>query len=325
VHISVVIPTHGKVGLLRRTLASLERQTFPRSDFEVVVVDDSSPDETPEFLRTYAGPLRLLPVFQNANRGRAAARNAGLAAAGGELIVFLDDDMETVPEFLAAHHAFHAEAPDRVGVGDVENAPEVTDSPIVRYMSTRGAQKIRGRGPLPWKYFSTNNSSVRRSHLARIGFFDEEFVTYGFEDLELGYRLFRNLGLTFWFVEQARSLHIHYHDLDDVLRKKFLSGRSSLAVLFRKHPETRKLLRFHRYEVPRAGDAFGLIVQKLFYRGFLVPPVYAGLKSLAHFDWGRLSDRIFDYLVLYQTLKGLAEAESSPGPIAPREPLGSRS
>jgi GT2 family glycosyltransferase len=210
-------------------------------------------------------------------------------------------------------------------VGDVENAPEITDSPIVRYMSTRGAQKIRTRGTLPWKYFSSNNSSVRRAHLEAAGFFDEDFVTYGFEDLELGYRLHRNLGLQFGFVEQARSLHIHYHDLDDVLRKKFISGRSSLAVMFRKHPETRELLRFHRYGPPSRGDSPGLFLQKLFYRGLLVPPVYHVLKPLARFDWGVLSDRIFDYLVLYQTLRGLSEAESRPAAAGPGQPLGSRS
>lgn len=323
--ISVVIPTHGKVGLLRRTLASLERQTFPFDQFEVVVVDDGSTDETPAFLAGYSGPLSLVVVRHEASRGRAAARNAGLRVAKGEVVVFLDDDMETVPGFLDAHQRFHAAGPDKVGVGDVENAPEVTDSPIVRYMSTRGAQKIRGRGPLPWKYFSTNNSSVRREHLARVGFFDEEFVTYGFEDLELGYRLHARLGLTFHFVEQARSLHIHYHDIDDVLGKKFVSGRSSLALMFRKHPETRELLRFHRFEAPRAGDPLPLVVQKLFYRGVLVAPVYRGLKSLARFDLGVVSDRIFDFLVLYQTLRGLAEAQSDASPAAPAQPLGSRS
>jgi glycosyltransferase involved in cell wall biosynthesis len=321
----MVIPTHGKVGLLRRTLASLERQSFPFERFEVIVIDDGSPDETPEFLAARPGPLSLVVVRHESSRGRAAARNAGLRVARGEIVIFLDDDMETVPGFVEAHWRLHSEAARVVGVGDVENAPEVTDSPIVRYMSSRGAQKIRTRGPLPWKYFSTNNSSVRREHLVEAGFFDEDFVTYGFEDLELGYRLHSRLGLTFRFVEQARSLHIHYHDLEDVLGKKYVSGRSSLALLFRKHPETLELLRFHRFQPVRPGDPLPLVMQKLFYRGLLVPPVYYALKKLTRFDLGVVSDRIFDFLVLYQTLRGLAEARSEDPPAAPAEPLGSRS
>jgi glycosyltransferase involved in cell wall biosynthesis len=308
--ISLIVPTRGKSGLLRRTLASLEKQTLPPAEFEVVVVDDGSPDDTPAFLAGYTGPLRLKAVRHEESRGRASARNAGLRAAGGDLVVFLDDDMEVVPGFLAAHRALHEAGDDRVGVGNVVNAPEITDSPIARYMSSRGAQKIRGRGPLPWKYFSTNNSSVRLVHLREAGFFDEEFVTYGFEDLELGYRLSRTAGLKFLFVEEARSLHIHYHDLDDVLEKKYVSGRSSLAILFRKHPETRRLLRFDRYQPPRFADPPGLLARRLFYRALLKPPVYRLLKPLARFGRGWLSDRVLDYLVLYQTLRGLAEAEA---------------
>lgn len=312
--ISLIIPTRGKAGLLRRTLASLEKQTLSPGEFEVVVIDDGSRDETPAFLAGYAGPCRLVTVRHEESRGRAAARNAGLRAAGGDLVVFLDDDMEVVPEFLAAHRALHEAGAGRVGVGNVLNAPEITDSPIARYMSSRGAQKIQGRGPLPWKYFSTNNSSVPMVHLREAGFFDEEFVTYGFEDLELGYRLFRSAGLNFLFVEEARSLHIHYHDLDDVLEKKYVSGRSSLAILFRKHPETRRLLRFDRYQVPRLSDPPGLLARRLFYRALMVPPVYRLVKPLARFDWGWATDRILDYLVLYHTLRGLREAEAGGRP-----------
>lgn len=313
-NVSLIIPTHNKLALLRRTLASLAAQTVPRSEFEVIVIDDGCTDDTPAFLAGYAGPLALRAVRNEANRGRAAARNAGLRVAGGELIVFLDDDMEVVPQFLEAHRLFHAEG-DRVGVGNVVNAPEITDSPIVRYMSTRGAQKIGERGDLPWKYFSTNNSSVRRRHLEQVGFFDEEFRTYGFEDLELGYRLHVSAGLSLGFVGMARSLHIHYHDIEDVLNKKFLSGRSSLAIMFRKHPNARRLMGYHRYQSPRLGDPPGLFLTRVLFRLALTRPLYLLVKPFSRFDWGVVSDRIFDFLVLYQTIAGLrlAEAELAAG------------
>lgn len=322
--ISVITPTHNKVALLRRTLASLAAQDMAPSGFEVIVIDDGCSDDTPAFLAGYAGPVALRVVRNVANRGRSAARNAGLKVATGELVVFLDDDMEVAPGFLAAHLAFHA-TPGRLGVGNVVNAPEVTDSPIVRYMSTRGAQKILARGPLPWKYFSSNNSSVRMADLKRVGFFDEEFVTYGFEDLELGYRLHFDAGLTPGFVAGARSLHIHYHDLEDVLRKKYLSGRSSLAIMFRKHPEARRLMKYDRYQAPRPGDPPGLWLARAFFGAMLTPPVYALARPLARFDWGVVSDRIFDYLVLYQTIAGLRAAESEAEPTFNAAPAGSRS
>jgi glycosyltransferase involved in cell wall biosynthesis len=299
VTVSIVIPTYNKLALLRRTLRSLEQQDTPLDGVQVLVVDDGSTDGTAEFLAAVSGPLRVVTVRQADNRGRAAARNAALRKATGDLVVFLDDDMEVNTGFVAAHVAFHAAGPARVGIGNVVNAPEVTDSPIVRYMSTRGAQKIGSEAPLPWRYFSTNNSSVPRARLEAVGFFDEDFKTYGFEDLELGYRLHR-AGLEFQFVPDARSLHIHYHDLDDVLRKKRLSGRSSLQVFLEKHPEAWGHIPMSRFDSP-----FGRILVN--------PVVYHLLKPLARIDAGWLSDRVFDYLVLHETLGGLAEARRERG------------
>lgn len=303
--LSIVTPTHNKEALLRRTLASLERQDVGPDAFEVVVVDDGSSDGTPAFLAGHRPPFALDVVRQETNQGRAAARNRGLERAGGEIVVFLDDDMELVPGFLRAHCDLHERAERVAGIGNVVNHPEITQAPIDRYMSTRGAQKIGARGPLPWKYFSTNNASVRRDDLVAVGGFDERFIHYGFEDLELAWRLDRDRGLQFRFVEGARSLHIHPHSLDEVLEKKTLCGRSSLPYLFLKHPETRRALHFERFDPPRAGDPLGLNLTRVFFRTLLARPVYRAVKPLARLPLGKLTDLVLDYLVQYHYLEGL--------------------
>jgi GT2 family glycosyltransferase len=197
----------------------------------------------------------------------------------------------------------------------VEIHPDVAIAPIDRYMSTRGAQKIRGRGPLPWKYFSTNNASVRREDLQAVGGFDEAFVHYGFEDLELAYRLETERGLTFEFVEGARSLHIHPHTLDEVLAKKTLCGRSSLRYLFEKHPETRRLLGYWRFDPPRRGDSWSLNLSRILYRALLSPGIYPLIKPLASRSLGWVTEKAIDYLVQYHYLDGLR----SPALGDPRE------
>jgi glycosyltransferase involved in cell wall biosynthesis len=303
--ISVVMPTHDKAALLRRTLASLEAQDVGPAAFEVVVVDDGSTDDTGAFLGTYRPPYALRVVRVEANRGRAAARNRGLERASGDLVVFLDDDMECVPGFLAAHRALHEGASRVAGVGNVVNHPEVVQAPIDRYMSTRGAQKIRDRGPLPWKYFSTNNASVRREDLSAAGGFDEGFVHYGFEDLELAWRLWRGREVSFRFVAGARSLHIHPHTLDEVLAKKTLCGRSSLPYLFHRHPEARRALGFHRFDPPRRGDGLRLNVVRVVHRALLRPAVYRLVRPVARRSWGPLTDLVIDYLVQYHYLEGM--------------------
>ncbi len=303
--ISVVTPTHNKQALLRRTLASLEAQDVGTDAFEVVVVDDGSSDGTAGLLAGLRTPYPLKSVRVEQNRGRAAARNRGLERAEGGLVVFLDDDMELVPGFLRAHRELHETGERVAGVGNVVNHPEITMAPIDRYMSTRGAQKIGTRGPLPWRYFSTNNSSVKREDLAAVGEFDENFVHYGFEDLELALRLERERGLAFRFVPGARSLHIHPHTLNEVLEKKTLCGRASLPYLFHKHPETRRSLGYHRFDPPRAGDPLSLNLVRVVCRTLLTRPVYRMVRPLAELNLGKLTDRVLDYLVQYHYLEGL--------------------
>jgi glycosyltransferase involved in cell wall biosynthesis len=103
---SVVIPTHQRKESLLRALASLETQTIPREQYEVVVVVDGSDDGSRESAESLASGYPLRVLWQP-NRGRAAACNAGIAASRGTVVVLLDDDMTATPELLAAHLRAH--------------------------------------------------------------------------------------------------------------------------------------------------------------------------------------------------------------------------
>jgi glycosyltransferase involved in cell wall biosynthesis len=92
--VSVVIPTYNRVSWVRRAVRSALRAG---SDVEVIVVDDASTDETPEVCRAIEG-IRYIRLPSNS--GLASARNAGIDAASGEYVAFLDDDDERLPGSL---------------------------------------------------------------------------------------------------------------------------------------------------------------------------------------------------------------------------------
>src|SRR6266568_4700806 len=100
--ISVIVATYNRCKLLARTLPALLTQQFPEEEYEVIVVVDGSTDGTLEYLRGL-GSYRNLRVLEQANRGQAAAINAGLSAARGEIVLFLDDDIECGPTLIAEH------------------------------------------------------------------------------------------------------------------------------------------------------------------------------------------------------------------------------
>ena len=95
---SLIIPTYNRAALLARTLSSVFAQTF--EDFETIVVDDGSTDETHILLERYGDRVTAL---QQVNRGPGSARNLGLNHAQGEYIVFLDSDDLLLPWSLAVY------------------------------------------------------------------------------------------------------------------------------------------------------------------------------------------------------------------------------
>jgi GT2 family glycosyltransferase len=251
IRISVVIPTYQRRASVRRALEALARQTVPGADFEVIVSIDGSNDGTTEMVESFEAPFSLRCVWRP-NAGRAAARNAGLALATGDLIVLLDDDMEPTPGCLAGHLRAHPPGPRR---GVVGAAPMVCDDgapPLVQYLS--GAFRARldalaqREGPLRFNDAYSGNFSVRREVVRSVGGFDETFAVYGHEDYEWARRL-AAAGVELAYAPDAEARQHFEKSVAQVARDGMDRGRT--AVLFAaKHPEVVGTLKLGSY-----GDA----------------------------------------------------------------------
>ncbi len=230
-----MIPTYNQADLLHECLASLTRQTLPGEHFEIVVVDDGSTDGTATVLAQFSPPVRM--VRFPANRGRSAARNAGIREARAPLIVLVDSDILVRSDFLELHLQTHR----RQGAGILSRGP-VIDVPDV--------SRARN-GPVPRvvsspAYLTTANVTVEKAALLRAGLFDEGFPGYGWEDFDLGFRL-RKLGIRRVFCRAAVAFHVDPMEqrapVSDLLKKEEARARSAV-YFFRKHPtfETRLLI-----------------------------------------------------------------------------------
>ncbi|NNM01828.1 MAG: glycosyltransferase family 2 protein, partial [Gammaproteobacteria bacterium] len=101
--ISISLCTHNNASSLDRTLASLRALEVPAGiEWEVVLVDNGSTDPTPVVANGWADRLPVVYLFE-ARLGLSVARNRSLAAARGDLVIFIDDDVEAVPGWLAAY------------------------------------------------------------------------------------------------------------------------------------------------------------------------------------------------------------------------------
>ncbi len=210
--ISVVIPAFQASASIERCLAAVARQTLPPEQYEVIVVDDGSTDDTANRAsRCGARVVRLLR-----NQGPAQARNAGLAAARGEIVVFTDSDCEPTSGFLDALTAPLRDACIAATNGAYESKQRALVPRFVqleyesRYRHTAAASNV--------DFIDTYAACYRRLDLVRLGGFDPRFRVC--EDQELSFRL-AEAGLNMRFVPDARTYHQHADTLSDYVCKKF--------------------------------------------------------------------------------------------------------
>lgn len=233
--ISVVIPTYNRLDTLRVVLPSLLAQSLGPERYEIVIADSQSNDGTATYLAGIAASLPRVRHLAGPYTGRAMARNAGIAAARGRIVMFTDADIIAAPDLLARHLARHA-AGERVAVVGMElQVCSVADYERLRdHPEQRRPLHPMRRKKLSWLYFLTGNASVKRADLERVGRFDENFTGYGHEDLELGFRLQR-AGLTIAYEPKAIDYHWHPVPYDEQKQKMELAGRSTVRF-YRKHP-----------------------------------------------------------------------------------------
>jgi glycosyltransferase involved in cell wall biosynthesis len=240
--ISVVIPTYNRLETLQAVLPTLLDQDLAPAQYELLVCDSNSTDGTAEYLarqKTEHPSVRYLP---GAYSGRAAARNAGIAAARGEIVLFNDADILAAPTLLSTHARLHRR---RLGIAVVGLEVQVKD--LADYAVKRDRPETRGhlhppsRKRLSWLYFLTGNASVRRGDLLRAGGFDESFTGYGHEDLELGYRLAR-MGIEILYESHAINYHCQAVAYENQKEKMRLAGQST-ARFYRKHPHVEVMLK----------------------------------------------------------------------------------
>ena len=246
--LSVVVPTYERRESLLRTLVSLRRQTVSPEAYEVIVSVDGSTDGTAEAARRFAASYACT-VLEQPRRGRAVARNAGIHAAAGDLIVLLDDDMEPVPAFLEAHERAHVEPGARVVIGAAPIVVSRDSPPFVRYMAagfrTRLERLAQPGYRLRFRDAYTGNFSVRRDVLLSVGGFSDAFQAYGHEDYELALRL-QEAGVELVFCPEALA-HQHYEKTFRAFAPDGIA-RGRTAVLFAgKHPEVTGSLKLSEY------------------------------------------------------------------------------
>jgi len=234
-YLTVVIPTYNRLPILTKCLIALENQQLSEDkNYEVIVVDDGSTDQTLEYLTANQDKFPHVKCLSQNHQGPAAARNLGVKAAQGEFIVFMDSDLVVTEHFLSAHLN-----------GLKEGEKREKSKQVFTYGRVVNTANFDNPTAEPYKitdfsaaYFATGNVAIAKTWLEQAGLFDTQFQLYGWEDLELGVRL-KQLGLK--LIKCPGAVGYHWHppfnlaQIPQLIEKEIQRGR--MGVLFyQKHP-----------------------------------------------------------------------------------------
>jgi glycosyltransferase involved in cell wall biosynthesis len=230
VPLSVIVCTYNRADYLCKVLASLSNQTLSKSDFEIVLIDDGSSDHTRDIVESFQRNLPINYFYQN-NAGLASAKNHGIYASQGEILLFLDDDDVAAPSLLGEHIETHRLYSDSnyAALHYTAWSDDLIVTPLMHFITEIGFflfayPNIKHGDILDYTYFWGGRSSCKRSFLIDHGVFNPVFH-FGCEDIELGYRLSQH-GLKVVYNAKAVSRMIRPIMFDDFCRRLIKQGRS---------------------------------------------------------------------------------------------------
>lgn len=241
--VSIVIPTFKRGPMLARCLEALARQESAPSAYEVIVVDDGGNDDTQAVVsaaRCYS-PFAIEYLSQD-HCGPGAARNLGVDAASGRVVVFIGDDIIATPGFLASHiHAHrHQSDPGLAVLGRTTWAPRLRVSLLMEFLEQNGEQfayeKIENPENVEPRFFYTSNISLKREFLLAGPRFEADLFPW--EDIDLALRLVP-LGLRIVYRPEALAYHDHPVDLTRFLRRMRLCGAAARRMDAKRNQEGR--------------------------------------------------------------------------------------
>ena len=238
--LSAILCTFNRAELLSQTLESILGQTLDRSNFELIVIDDGSMDETRKVVESFEGRLPLRYAYQ-ANAGLASARNHGIYRSQAPLLLFLDDDDLCSPNLFEEHVKTHGQYPDNhfAVLGYVALDPNLSQKPMLHYVTEVGCYlfsypNLKHGDVLDYTYFWGGCSSCKRKFLIDYGVFNPVF-RFGCEDIELAYRLSKsNLKVVY----NARAVSTMVRDISfDAFCTRLIRQGESQYVFSQLHPD----------------------------------------------------------------------------------------
>ncbi|MGG0338605.1 glycosyltransferase [Priestia megaterium] len=220
IKVSIVMPTYNKYHQTSLSLYGLSKQTFPHAEYEVILVDDASSDNTSNILKEVDVPFKFKYIQMKQNKGRSSVRNIGINHAEGDLLIFLDGEMLTPPAFIENHYKHHVHESNLVVTGAMHYEGVYTFiMPDYNEDQVAHLKELVGRDPEYRRLYENYEQTKQHSNVPCPLVTKEDIDTNRFQRLSFPNRYFLNSGLKH-FGERLEGFTLPYI--------AFLSGNVSV-------------------------------------------------------------------------------------------------
>ncbi|CAG0937641.1 Putative mycofactocin biosynthesis glycosyltransferase MftF [Thermoflexales bacterium] len=229
---SVIVPAYQAAALLPRCLNALQQQTIDRTQYEIIVVDDGSTDNTAEVAEQTLRDFPAARVIRAKHGGPAKARNLGACEAQGDLLLFTDADCEPVPAWIEQFARAFADPAISGAKGAYRTRQRSLIARFVQQEYQERYDYTQRRSTID--FIDTYSAGYRRKVFVENRGFDALFPTASVEDQEFSFRLAAR-GHRLIFVPEALVYHQHNTTLTRYFRRKFSIGYWKMYLL-KRHP-----------------------------------------------------------------------------------------
>ena len=220
IKVSIVMPTYNKYHQTSLSLYGLSKQTFPHAEYEVILVDDASSDNTSNILKEVDVPFKFKYIQMKQNKGRSSVRNIGINHAEGDLLIFLDGEMLAPPAFIENHYKHHVHESNLVVTGAMHYEGVYTFiMPDYNEDQVAHLKELVGRDPEYRRLYENYEQTKWHSNVPYPLVTKEDIDTNRFQRLSFPNRYFLNSGLKH-FGERLEGFTLPYI--------AFLSGNVSV-------------------------------------------------------------------------------------------------
>jgi len=254
--VSIIMPTYNREQLLRRAIQSVLTQTY--QDFELIIVDDGSTDNTERLAKSFNSD-KIRYIRHRENKGPAAARNTGIQSAKGDYIAFQDSDNEWMPEKLEKQMRAFETAPPEVSI--VYTGCYVVIENKKTYFPPAKVTPKDGdlfSSLLKHSFVWTQQAMAKRECFERAGMFDERFPPI--EDTEIFLRMSRY----YQFKYINEPLVISYSQPDSISKNKSAVIRAYKLILetyFEDIKQDKRLLAYYYFRLGNYLCSYGELSQ----------------------------------------------------------------